>query len=86
MFPVECTGGFVFWLGRRICNSMVGVRFPTAAGMGDRLWADKPPQYFTKPARPTQPLTLSRTGNEYQPKWSDVLWPGSEGRLIPPRM
>ena len=47
--------------------------------MGDRLWADKSPQYFTKPARPTQPLTLSETGNEYQPKWSDVLWPGSEG-------
>jgi len=44
------------------------VRFPTAVGMGDRLWADKPPQYFTKPGRPNQPLTLSGTGNEYQPK------------------
>ena len=32
--------------------------------MGDRLWADKLPQYFTKPARPTQPPTLSGTGNE----------------------
>jgi len=57
-------------------------RFPTAAGMGDRLWTDKPPQYFTKPARPTQPPTLSGTRNENQAKWSD-LWPGSEGRLIP---
>jgi len=28
-------------------------------GMGDRLWADKPPHWFTKPARPTQPPTLS---------------------------
>jgi len=59
------------------------VRFPTDAGMGDRLWADKPPQYFTKRARPTQPPTLGGTGNKYQPKWSDVMWPGSEGRLIP---
>ena len=25
--------------------------------MCDSLWADKPPQYFTKPARPTQPPT-----------------------------
>jgi len=54
--------------------------------MGDHLWADKPPQYFTKPASPTQPPTLSGTGNEYQPNWSDVLWPGSEGRLILLRM
>jgi len=43
-------------------------RVPTAVGMGDRLWADKPPQYFTMPARPTQPHTLSGTGNENQPK------------------
>jgi len=54
--------------------------------MGDHLWADKLPQYFTKPSRPTQPPTLIGTGNKYQPKWSDVLWPGSKGRLIPLRM
>ena len=43
------------------------VRFPAAAasnGMGDRLRAGKPPQYFTEPPRPTQPSTLSGTGNE----------------------
>jgi len=51
--------------------------------MGDRRCVDKPPQYFTKTARPTQPTTLSGTGNEYRSKWSDVLWLGSEGRLIP---
>jgi len=54
--------------------------------MGDRLWADKPAQYFMKAVRPTQPPTPSGTGSESQPKWSDVLWPGSEGRLIPLRM
>ena len=32
--------------------------------MGDRLRAGKPPQYFTEPPRPTQPPTLSGTGNE----------------------
>jgi len=34
--------------------------------------AGKPPQYFTKPPRPTQPPTLSGTGNEYQPKCGDA--------------
>jgi len=29
--------------------------------------------YFTKPPRPTQPPTLSRTGNEYQPKCGDAV-------------
>ena len=33
-------------------------------------------QYFTKPARPAQPPTLIGTGNEYQLKWSNVLWLG----------
>jgi len=32
--------------------------------MGDRLRVSKPPHYFTKPPRPTQPPTLSVTGNE----------------------
>jgi len=37
-------------------------------------------QYFTNPARPTHPPTLSETGNEYQPKWSDALRLVSKGR------
>jgi len=48
--------------------------------MGDRLWAVKPPQYFTKPRRPTQLPTLSGTGNEYQPKCGDALLLGVKGR------
>jgi len=43
-------------------------------GMGHRLRAGKPPQYFTKPARLTQPPTLSGTGNEYQSKSGDTVW------------
>jgi len=42
--------------------------------------ADKPSRYFTKPPRPTQPPTLSGTGNEYQPKCGDALRLGSKGR------
>ena len=42
--------------------------------------ADKPPHYFTKPPKPTQPPTLSRTGNEYQPKCGDAVRLGSNGR------
>ena len=42
--------------------------------------ADKPPQNFTKPPTPTQPPTLNRMGNEFQPKCSDALWLGSKGR------
>ena len=30
--------------------------------------------------RPTQPQTLSGTGNEYQPKCGDALWLGVKGR------
>jgi len=44
----------------------------TTAGMGHRLRADKPLQYFTKPPRPTQPPALSEAGNEYQPKCGDI--------------
>jgi len=52
-----------------------------STGMGDRFQVgrSKPPQYFTKPARPTQAFVFSGTGNEYQPKCSDVLWLGSKG-------
>jgi len=48
--------------------------------MDDRLRAGKPPQYFTKPLRPTQPPTLSGMENEYRPKCGDALWLGSKGR------
>jgi len=57
-------------------------QFPAAAtntGMGDRLWAGKPPQYFTKPPRPTQPPTISGMGNEYQPKCGDAQRLGVKG-------
>jgi len=30
--------------------------------------------YFTKPPRPTQPPTLSGTGNEYRPNCGDTVW------------
>jgi len=60
------------------------VQFTAAAvsktGTGDDLRAGKPPQYFSKPPRPTQPPTLSVTGNEYQPKCGDALRLGSKGR------
>jgi len=39
--------------------------------------ADKPPQYFTKPPKPSLPPTLSGAGNEYQPKCDDALRLGS---------
>ena len=48
---------------------------PVDTGMGDRLRMGKPPQYFTKPLRPTH-----GTGNEYQSKCSDALRLGSKGR------
>jgi len=41
--------------------------------MSDRLWVGKPPQNFTKPPRPTQLVTLSGMGNEYQPKCGDAM-------------
>jgi len=40
----------------------------------------KPPQYFTKPPRSTQPPTLSGTDNEYRPKCGDAVRLGSKGR------
>jgi len=62
------------------------VRFSAAAagtGTGDRLRAGKPPQYFTRPLRPTQPPTLSGTGKEYRSKCGDALrgCMGSKGRM-----
>ena len=40
----------------------------------------KPHQYFIKLARPTQPPTLSGTGNEHQPKCGDAVRMRSKGR------
>jgi len=67
------------WLGSLVFMSVgltaqcLQVRFPadaTNTAIGDRLWLGKPPQYFTKPPRPTQSPTLSGTGNDYQPTYS----------------
>jgi len=54
------------------------VRFPAAAntGMGDRLRAGKPPQYFTEP---TQPISLlSPAGWEVSTDHSAVMLRGWE--------
>ena len=51
------------------------LRFPAA--VASSLQAGKPPQYFT---RPTQPPTLSGTGNDHQPKCGDAVQLGSKGR------
>jgi len=51
----------------------------TSSAMDDRRRAGKPPQYFTMLPRPTQPPTLSGTGNEYPPKCGDALRLGSKG-------
>jgi len=59
-------------------------RLPAAAGstgMGDRLRARKPPQYFTTLPMPTQPPTLSGTETSiYQPKCGGAPRLGSKGR------
>jgi len=47
------------------------VRFRTAAGMGDRLCADKAPQYFTIPARPPS------VGQEMRTSQGEVTFCGS---------
>jgi len=44
----------------------------------DELLADSQSVSLQFP-RPTQPPTLSGTGNEYRPKCGDVLWLGSKG-------
>jgi len=46
--------------------------------MGDRFWRAYHPGIFTKPPRPTQPPTLSGTGNEYRPKSGDALRLGNK--------
>jgi len=42
----------------------------------------KPPEYFTKSPRPTQPPTLSGMGNEDQPKYGDALRLGSKSGIV----
>ena len=42
-------------------------------GMGDHLWVGIPPHVCSQPPRPTQPLTLCGTGNDYRPKCSDAV-------------
>ena len=44
------------------------------------VFSGQPPQYFSKPPRPTQPPALSGTGNEHQPKCGDALWLESKCR------
>ena len=60
-------GSVVQWLGRWTCDSMVASSIPGrrgySTGMDHRLPTGIPPRYFTKPLRPTQPPTLSGTGN-----------------------
>jgi len=50
---------------------------PVSTEMGDRS------RYTivvcNQPPRPTQPPTLSRLWNEYQPKCDDAVWLGSKG-------
>ena len=64
--------------------------FPAAAantGTGDRLRAGKPPRYFTEPSisKPTQPPTLSGTGNECRGQSAVMLcgWGTKAGWLFP---
>ena len=49
-----------------------------------KLYNEKVKCFFTchlpSVPRPTQPPTLSGSGNEYQPKCGDALWLGSKGR------
>jgi len=54
------------------------VRFPATAAA--HWMGDKQPQHLTEPTRPTQPPTLSGTGNQYRSKWCDALRLGSKGR------
>jgi len=51
------------------------------SGMGDRLQARKPRQYFTKPPRPTQLPTLGGMGNKYWPKYGDAVRLRSKARM-----
>ena len=80
--PLSATLWLASLVVRELDSRLDGRRFQAAAtntGMGDRLRAGKPPQYFTKPLGPTQPLTLSGTGNEYQPTCGDDLPLGVKG-------
>ena len=59
-----------------VVSSIPGRRGYSYCWVGDRLRVGKPPRYF---ARPTQPPTLSVTGNEYRAHCDDALWLGNKG-------
>ena len=66
----------VVWRSRNVVgriNEVTLRRARLVLGWVTVFGREKPPQYFTKPFRPTQPPTLSGTGNEYQPKCGDAL-------------
>jgi len=71
-------------LNLRLDGREFDTRPPRLTLGGERLRAGKPPQYFTEAPRPTQPPTLSGTGNYYRPKCDDALRLGVKaGWLIP---
>jgi len=91
---VETLDASVYWLSesaqyhvwrRSVAVTSLGVSTKLLYVGPGKYWdgwpslADKPPKYFTKQPRPTQPPILSGTWNEYQPKCSDALRLGSKG-------
>jgi len=52
--------------------------------MGDHFRAVILPRYLN--SRPTQPPTVSGTGNEYRPKCGGALRMGSKGRYVDKRV
>ena len=50
----------------------------TVLGMISAGMASKSSRYFDHPSRPTQPPTLSGTGNEFQPKDSYAVRLGAD--------
>ena len=65
-------------------NEVAARRARLYTDVGDRLRRAYHPGVFTKPPRPTQPPTLSGTGNEHRPKGGDAMRLGSKaGWFIP---
>jgi len=63
----DCCGFRLKWLGSLVVSALdsrLDSRRDYSTGMGDCLLAGKPPQYFTKPPRPTQPPTPSGRENK----------------------
>ena len=61
--------------------SFVAEWLRTSNGMGDRLRAGKPPQYFIKPPRSSHPPIFSDTSTEHQPTCDNIRWLRSKGRM-----